>query len=163
MSDALNEKAKRNLLRMIPHPLNICGVKNGNVVNGFTLSWTTQASFKPPLIAIGVRQDSQSHTMILESQVFAVSFLERSQKDLAELFFKPQTGTGARFGHVEYDLGAETGCPILKDALGYIECRLKGHLAEGDHSIFMGEVIAAEEFREGDPLWLKDTPWQYGG
>ena len=36
-------------------------------------------------------------------------------------------------------------------------------MSEGDHSIFMGEVIAAKEFRPGDPLWLKDTSWQYGG
>lgn len=163
MSDLLDDKAKRSLLRMIPHPLNICGVKNGDVVNGFTLSWTTQASFKPPLIVIGVRQDSQSHAMIQESQVFSVSFLEKSQKDIAELFFKPQAGTGQRFGEIEYDLGPATGCPILKDSLGYVECNVKGHLAEGDHSIFMGEVISAQEFRTGEPLWLKDTPWQYGG
>lgn len=163
MGDLFDEKAKRNLLRMIPHPLNICGVKNGDVVNGFTLSWTTQASFKPPLIVIGVRQDSQSHAMIVESQVFAVSFLDKSQKDIAELFFKPQSGTGARFGELEYELGASTGCPILKAALGFVECRIKGQLSEGDHSIFMGEVIAAQEFRDGEPLWLKDTPWQYGG
>ena len=163
MSDKLDEKAKRSLLRMIPHPLNICGVKNSDSVNGFTLSWTTQASFKPPLIVIGVRQDSQSHSMIADSQVFSVSFLEHTHKDIAELFFKPQTGTGERFGEVKYTLGTETGCPILTDALGYIECRVKGQLSEGDHSIFMGEVISAQEFREGTPLWLKDTPWQYGG
>ncbi len=163
MSDLLDEKAKRSLLRMLPHPLNICGVKSGDVVNGFTLSWTTQASFKPPLIVIGVRQDSQSHTMIVESQVFSVSFLEKSQKDIAELFFKPQSGTGARFGEIEYELGPATSCPVLKNSLGFVECRVKGQLSEGDHSIFLGEVIAAQEFRQGEPLWLKDTPWQYGG
>ena len=70
---------------------------------------------------IGVKGDSQSHAMIVESQVFAVSFLEKSQKDIAELFFKPQKGVGQRFGSVEYQLGELTGCPILKDSLGYIE------------------------------------------
>jgi flavin reductase (DIM6/NTAB) family NADH-FMN oxidoreductase RutF len=67
----LDEKAKKMLLRSIPHPLNICGVKEGDEVNGFTLSWTTQASFKPPMIVIGVRQDSRSHAMIKASQVFS--------------------------------------------------------------------------------------------
>jgi flavin reductase (DIM6/NTAB) family NADH-FMN oxidoreductase RutF len=79
----LDEKAKKTLLRYIPHPLNICGVKEGDEVNGFTLSWTTQASFKPPMIVIGVRQDSRSHAMIKSSQVFAVSFLEKSQQKIA--------------------------------------------------------------------------------
>jgi len=159
----LDEKAKRTLLRSIPHPLNICGVKEGDEINGFTLSWMTQASFKPPLIVIGVRQDSRSHAMIKASQVFAVSFLEVTQKDLAETFFKPQQRTGDKLGQVEFYLGEETGCPIITNALGFVECQVKGSLEEGDHSIFMGEVVAAGQHREGQPLWLKDTPWQYGG
>lgn len=159
----LDEKAKKTLLLNIPHPLNICGVKEGDDVNGFTLSWMTQASFKPPLIVIGVRQDSRSHAMIKASQVFAVSFLEVSQKDLAETFFKPQQRTGDKFGDVEFYLGEETGCPIIASALGFVECQVKGSLEEGDHSVFMGEVIAAGQHRDGQPLWMKDTPWKYGG
>jgi flavin reductase (DIM6/NTAB) family NADH-FMN oxidoreductase RutF len=159
----LDEKAKRTLLRHIPHPLNICGVKDGEDINGFTLSWTTQASFSPPMIATGVRQDSRSHAMILASRVFAVSFLEKNQPDLAETFFKPQRGEGNKFGDIAYTLGEVTGCPILQDCLGYIECEVKGSLEEGDHTIFVGEVVSAGQYREGEPLWLKDTPWQYGG
>lgn len=163
MTELLDESAKRALLRMIPHPLNICGVKDGDIVNGFTLSWTTQASFKPPLLVIGVRQDSQSHHMIEASQVFSISFLEKSQKDIAELFFKPQKGIGQRFGEIEYQLGEVTGCPILVNSLGFVECRVNGQMKKGDHSIFMGEVVAATQFKQGEPLWLKDTTWQYGG
>jgi flavin reductase (DIM6/NTAB) family NADH-FMN oxidoreductase RutF len=159
----IDDNAKRTLLRHLPHPLNICGVKEGEEINGFTLSWTTQASFKPPMIAIGVRQDSRSHAMIKASQVFAVSFLEKSQKDMAETFFKPQKGEGDKFGDIGYYLGAATGCPIIESSLGYIECQVKGSLEEGDHSIFLGEVIAAALHREGEPLLLQDTPWQYGG
>jgi flavin reductase (DIM6/NTAB) family NADH-FMN oxidoreductase RutF len=159
----LDEKAKRTLLRLLPHPLNICGVKQGEVVNGFTLSWTTQASFKPPLIVIGVRSDSQSHGMIETSGVFTVSFLEKSQTDIAELFFKPQAGTGARFGEIDYYLGEQSGCPILTSALGFVECEVRGKLEGGDHSVFLGEVVGAGVHREGDPLWLSDTSWQYGG
>lgn len=159
----LDEKAKRTLLRFIPHPLNICGVKDGDELNGFTVSWMTQASFKPPMITIGVRQDSRSHAMIQSSQVFAISFLEASQKDLAEQFFQPQRRTGDKFGDVEFYLGEATGCPIIKPALGFVECQVKGSLTEGDHSVFLGEVIAAGLHQEGEPLLLKDTGWQYGG
>lgn len=159
----LDEKAKKTLLRYIPHPINICGVREGDEINGFTLSWTTQASFKPPMIVIGVRQDSRSHAMIKASQVFAVSFLEKSQQSIAETFFQPQRRIENRFGEYEFYLGEVTGCPILKVALGYIECQVKGSLEQGDHSIFLGEVVSAQQHREGEPLWLKDTNWQYGG
>jgi flavin reductase (DIM6/NTAB) family NADH-FMN oxidoreductase RutF len=135
----LDEKAKKTLLQYIPHPINICGVKEGDEINGFTLSWTTQASFKPPMIVIGVRQDSRSCSMIKTSQVFAISFLEKSQQKIAETFFQPQR----RFGEYEFYLSDITGCPVLKEALGYVECTVKGSLEEGDHSIFLGEVVGA--------------------
>jgi flavin reductase (DIM6/NTAB) family NADH-FMN oxidoreductase RutF len=159
----LDEKAKRTLLRLIPHSLNICGVKAGEELNGFTLSWMTQASFKPPLVVIAVRQDSQSHAMIQASQQFAVSFLGSEQKDLAEKFFKPQSQVGGRLGDTEFTVGALTGCPIIASSLGYVECQVKGSLEHGDHTVFMAEVIAASIYREGEPLLLKDTGWQYGG
>lgn len=158
----LDEKAKRTLLRKIPHPLNVCGVKAADELNGFTVSWMTQASFKPPMIAISVKQDSKSHAMIKSSQVFAVSFLEANQADLAEKFFQPQHRVGNKFGDTEFYPG-ETGCPIISAALGYVECNLVGSLEQGDHSVFLGEVIAAGMHRQGDPLLLKDTKWEYGG
>ncbi|MEM6839040.1 MAG: flavin reductase, partial [Cyanobacteria bacterium P01_C01_bin.120] len=46
----LDEKAKKTLLRKIPHGLYICGVRNGEEMNGFTASWVMQASFQPPLV-----------------------------------------------------------------------------------------------------------------
>lgn len=158
----LDEKAKRTMLRKIPHPLNICGVKDGEEMNGFTLSWMTQASFNPPLIMIGVKQDSISHAMLKASQVFAVSFLEAGQKDLAAKFFQPQRRVGNKFGDIEFSLG-ETGCPIITDSLGYVECQVRGSLAQGDHTVFLGEVVAAGVHREGEPLLLKGTGWEYGG
>ena len=150
------------MLRKIPHPLNICGVKDGEEVNGFTLSWVTQASFKPPLVVISSKRDTKSHAMIKASQVFAISFLEAGQQDLAEKFFQPQRRVGNKFGDVDFYLG-ETGCPIISAALGYVECEVTGNLEQGDHAVFLGKVITAGIHREGEALLLKDTPWEYGG
>lgn len=159
----LDENAKRTLLRKLPHPLNICGVREGEELNGFTLSWITQASFKPPLIVLGVRQGSRSHAMIESSQVLAVSFLAADQQEIAEKFFQPLRRVGNKLGEIEFYPGAVTGCPILQAALGYVECEVRGSLAQGDHTVFLAEVVAAGVHREGEPLLLKDTPWQYGG
>lgn len=158
----LDEQAKRTMLRKIPHGLYICGVKEGDEVNGFTASWVMQASFKPPLVVNCVKQDSRSHAMITASNVFSLSVLESGQKDLAEKFFKPQRRVGDKFEDVEFYLGV-TGCPIIKDTLGYVECQVVGAIAQGDHTVFVGEVIAAGVHREGEPLLLESTGWNYGG
>lgn len=158
----LDEQAKRIMLRKIPHGLYICGVKQGEEVNGFTASWVMQASFKPPLVVNCVKQDSRSHAMITASKVFSLSVLGVGQKDLAEKFFKPQRRIGDKFEDVEFYLGV-TGCPIIKDTLGYVECQVVGAIAQGDHTVFVGEVIAAGVHREGEPLLLESTGWNYGG
>lgn len=158
----LDEQAKKTLLRKIPHGLYVCGVKDGEELNGFTASWVMQASFVPPLVVNCVRSDSKSHAMLKATGVFALSFLEAGQKDVAQKFFKPQKNIGDKFEDIEFYLG-ETGCPIIKDSLGYIECRVVGSVEHGDHTVFVGEVIAAAIHKEGDPLLLESTGWNYGG
>lgn len=159
----LDEQAKKTMLRKIPHGIYICGVKDGEEVNGFTVSWVMQASFEPPLVVNCVRADSGSHAMIKNSGVFALSVLDREQKDLAAQFFKPKRRVGNKFEEVEFYEGAETGCPIIRDSLGYVECRVVGTVEKGDHTVYVGEVIGAGIHREGDPLLLESTGWQYGG
>lgn len=158
----LDENAKKTLLRKIPHGLYICGVKDGEELNGFTASWVMQSSFNPPLIVNCVKQDSKSHAMIKASGVFALSFLEAGQKDMAQNFFKPQRRVGNKFEDVEFYIGS-TGCPIITDSLGYVECTVVGALEQGDHTVFLGEVVAAGIHRDGDPLLLESTGWNYGG
>jgi flavin reductase (DIM6/NTAB) family NADH-FMN oxidoreductase RutF len=158
----LDEQAKKTMLRKIPHGLYVCGVKDGEEMNGFTASWVMQASFEPPLVVTCVKQDSGSNAMIKASQVFALTVLDAEQKDVAQKFFKPQRRVGNKFEDIEFYTG-ETGCPILSDSLGYVECRVVDAVEKGDHTIFVGEVIAAGIHREGDPLLLESTGWQYGG
>ncbi|NEP12994.1 MAG: flavin reductase [Symploca sp. SIO2C1] len=159
----LDEQAKKTMLRKIPHGLYICGVKDGEELNGFTMSWLMQSSFKPPLIVNCVKRDSGSHAMIKKSGVFAISFLDSEQKDLAAKFFKPKRRVGNKFEDVEFYEGEATGCPIISDSLGYVECKLVSTVEEGDHTVFVGEVIGSGIHREGNQLLLESTGWNYGG
>ncbi|MEM8718176.1 MAG: flavin reductase family protein [Cyanobacteria bacterium P01_G01_bin.39] len=159
----LDQKAKKTMLRKIPHGLYICGVREGEEMNGFTVSWLMQSSFNPPLVVNCVKKGTTSHEMIKNTQVFAITFLEVKQKDIAESFFKPKARVGNKFEDVEFYEGEATGCPILKDSLGYIECKVVGTVEEGDHTVYVGEVVASGIHREGDQLLLSDTDWQYGG
>ena len=69
-----------------------------------------------------------------------------------------------RAGEVVAEVVApETGCPVIKDTLGYIECRVVGSVEHGDHTVFVAEVVGAAVHREGEPLLLESTGWNYGG
>ncbi|MGL5807271.1 MAG: flavin reductase family protein [Xenococcaceae cyanobacterium] len=159
----LDEQAKKTMLRKIPHGLYVCGVKDGEEMNGFTVSWLMQSSFKPPLVVNCVKQDSGSHEIIKKTGVFAISFLDEGQKDLAAKFFQPKRRVGNKFEDIEFYEGEATGCPIIQDSLGYIECKVVGALEGGDHTVYLGEVISSGIHREGKQLLLETTGWQYGG
>lgn len=159
----LDEKAKKAMLLKIPHALYICGVRDGDEMNGFTASWVMQGSFKPPLVINCVRSDSGSHAMLKKTGVFSLSFLDQTQKDLAANFFKPQRRVGNKFAEIDFYEGDATGCPIIQDSLGYVECTVVGAVEEGDHTVFVGEVIGAGVHREGKILDLESTGWSYGG
>jgi flavin reductase (DIM6/NTAB) family NADH-FMN oxidoreductase RutF len=159
---SLDAAAKKTLLRKIPHGVFICGVAEGEEVNGFTASWVTQGSFEPPLVVMAVRADSTSNGVIQRTGRFALNVLAADQKDLAAVFFKPQKALGGRFDAAPFRLGA-LGLPILDDALGAVECQLVGQVAAGDHTVFVGEVKSAVLHRDGAALELGPTGWQYGG
>jgi len=159
---SLDAAAKKTLLRKIPHGVFICGVAEGEEVNGFTASWVTQGSFEPPLVVMAVRADSTSNGVIQRTGRFALNVLAADQKDLAAVFFKPQKALGGRFDAAPFQLGA-LGLPILDDALGAVECQLVGQVAVGDHTVFVGQVKSAVLHRDGAALELGSTGWQYGG
>ena len=159
----LDEQAKKTMLRKIPHGLHICGVKEGEEMNGFTVSWVMQSSFEPPLVVNCIKKDSGSHEMLKNTGVFTLSFLENGQKDMAAKFFKPQRRVGNKLEDVDFYEGTETGCPIISDSLGYVECKVVATVDQGDHTVFVAQVIGAGVHREGEPLLLESTGWNYGG
>ena len=44
------------------------------------------------------------------------------------------------------------GAPLLEGALGWLECKLADAHVVGDHTLFVGEVLAAERGRAAQPL-----------
>lgn len=158
----LNEESKKNILRKIPYGLYVIGVRDKDSCHAFTGSWLSQCSMKPPRVMLGVRHGGHSFELIKEGKVFSINFLAKKDKKILEQFFKPTPATGNRFGDLSFSL-KETKTPILSDAVAYLECEVKDVFEAGDHSIVVGEVVAAEILRDDLPLIMSDTPWHYGG
>jgi len=158
----LDLEAKKVLLRKIPHGIFICAVRDGDLINGFTASWVTQGSFAPPLVVMAVRSEGSSHEIIKRTRKFSLNVLRADQKELAAVFFKPQSGLGGRFESTSYSFG-DLGLPLLDDCIGGVECELSGSLEHGDHTVFVGEVKNAVLHQDTESLNLSSTGWSYGG
>lgn len=158
----MNEDAKKTALRMIPYGIYVLTAegKDGSVAAA-TVNWVTQASFAPPLVAIGVKTDSGAHAIIKASQVFALNVLGKGQQGLAFNFFKSHERDGNSIGGESFTQ-SPAGAPILGSAPAWVECKLVDTVERGDHSIFIGEVTEAgvakqPEGRADDAtLWMRE-------
>ena len=167
----MDANAKKTTLRMIPYGLYVLTAANkSGQVAAATVNWVTQASFEPPLVAVGVKTDSHAHALIKDTKAFALNVLGKGQQAIAFTFFKPAERQGQTISGEPFRLGT-TGSPILTNAPASIECTLEATVEKGDHSIFVGKVIDVSlsktpEGRADDAtLWLKDLGEKvfYGG
>lgn len=119
--------------------------------NIITLSWHSPVSFSPELYCIMVAFTRFSHDLIKNSEVFCVNFMSiEHEKEV--LFCGTESGK-------DVDKFEKTGltkeeckkidCCRIKEALGYLECRVVNAVKAGDHTIFVGEVINSESKKKG--------------
>lgn len=158
----MDEKAKRRVLGLFSYGLYAIGVRDGERMNAFTANWVTQVAFEPPMIAVSVENDGASVAMMRESKVFSVNVFDGSQRREAARLARPYSRAPEKLDEFEYET-RETGAPLLTDCLGYVECRIVDEIVTGDHTLFVGEVVGADVFREGEPLTMASAGFTYAG
>ena len=135
----------RRVMGLFTTGVSIVTTRSGDDVHGTTMSALCSVSLTPPLVLICVDHESDIHEMIRNSSVFAVNFLNENQKGLAQSLSRkdtPELIAAHRLELLEHT-PAETGAPILADHLAYIDCRVENTVEAGDHTIFVGQAVAA--------------------
>lgn len=141
----------------------------GEERHGMTANAVTSVSLEPPLVLVCVDKSADSHDIIANSGVFALSILSREQEGLSVNFAGKDRPGAHRLDDVPYHTRA-TGAPIIAGSLAYLDCRVVGRYPGGDHTIYLGEVVDAARlsdrgpliFYEGRYLGLADPPLAEG-
>ncbi len=123
--------------------------------------WYTPLSRTPPLIGVVVHPARHTHDMIRFSEEFALNFPARDLVDHAHYF---GTVSGEDVGKLELAklatfTAAKVSAPLLSDCLAWIECGLEDTHRIGDHTLFIGRIVAVQAEKEAfDETWLADDP-----
>ncbi|WP_300678028.1 flavin reductase [Nocardioides sp.] len=126
--------------------------------HGMTASSFSSVSLDPPLVSICLTRTLYSHELIEASGVFGVNILAKGQADVGRRFAGMDTGVTDRFAGESWTL-AETGVPLLDSALGWFDCRVVHAYPGGDHTIFVGEVVAGRAAGRSAPLLFHSRGW----
>ena len=158
----MDEQAKKTALRRIPYGLFLLTAKQGDDVASATVNWVTQTAFKPPMVVVGIKVDSHPYQVVKGSGAFAIHTIGADQQDVAQTFFGPVPPEGNRLGPLTFRAGA-TGAPVINELPAYWECQLRHIIEQGDHHVFVGEVVEAGVNSDTPTLLMRETPWNYGG
>ena len=110
-----------------------------------TLGWFMRTSLDPPLMAISIGKTRHSHDTISREKEFTLVYPASSQAQ-DSLFCGSNSGR-------DHDKFRETGFepvesniiepPLISGACANFECKVISCLETGDHTIFVGKVLAS--------------------
>lgn len=110
----------------------------GTTVNAFT-----SVSLDPPLVLICIGRERSIHPVIASAGRFGVNILGEASQQLSDCFAgAPSSLPRSAFCNAPFHVGPG-GTPILDAALAHIECEVERAIDAGDHTIYLGRVIAA--------------------
>ncbi len=140
---SVDPDAMRRTMRLWSCGVTVVTTSNGQERIGMTASSFTSISLQPPLVLVCLHKQAGTTLLIQESQVYAVSILSADQEALSAQFagYTDLPEGADRFYNAE-TFTAATGSPILKEAIGWLDCKVYGIQDGGTHLIFVGEVLA---------------------
>lgn len=113
--------------------------------NIITLAWAMPTSIKPALVAISISPKRHSHQLISQTKEFVVN--------IPTMKILRQTLTCGRTSGKDHDKYKENKLttlkskkvkpPAIKECVASLECQLVSQHETGDHTIFVGKVVAA--------------------
>jgi len=159
----MEAKAKSDLLHKLTYGLYVLTSQDGDARGGMLVTWVTQASFEPALLAVAVLSTAHTTGIMKTSGTFALNFMADEQRQEAGAFGKKFAKVGDKFADFPHHPGAATGSPILEDALGHLECRITGWLPGGDHDLALAEIVDAQLNRDSALMTTMSSGMSYAG
>lgn len=135
--------------------------------NIITLAWTMAISFNPPIIAISVA-NTKRYSFKLLNQVEEYVVNVPTKEIVKEVFF-----CGRNSGRTidKFQATSLTPLPaknvrppIIKECVGFLECKVIEKVKMGDHTVFFGKVLDSyvkKEYSHKDGYDLEKTQLIY--
>ncbi len=115
------------------------------------LGWKMRTSFAPPMVAVSIAPKRFTHGLIAASGEFVLSWPGEDQAE-ATYFCGTHSGRNTdKFAEMGFTTlpARHIQVPLIAECAAHIECRVRGRLETGDHTIFAAEVLGA---------WIAEPP-----
>jgi flavin reductase len=110
----------------------------GDQMHGMTANAVTSLSLDPPLVLVCVDKRAAMLEHLRTSKCYAMNILAESQQAISTRFAMKGPKD---FSDLDW-FAAETGSPVFRDSMAYLDCRVRDIAPGGDHDIFIGEIVS---------------------
>ncbi|MEW5806556.1 MAG: flavin reductase family protein [Acidobacteriota bacterium] len=128
------------------YPKNTCAVGSSfeGKTNFMAVAWSTAISYRPPIYGVSISDKRFTYHLIKRSGEFSVNFLPCEKLDLMHTFGRTSGKDTDKVAKLNIRLkeSLKTCAPILEDAYAGFECLLLDARDYGDHTFFIGKVVA---------------------
>ena len=118
---------------------------------GILATAVSSLSFDPPSLLACINREASLHDPMARAERFCVNVLGLGNRDVAEHFMKPIPERFAVGDWIE-----EEGVPVLATAQSSMICTVADRHTFGTHTIFIGQLIAANHREDATPLTYFD-------
>ncbi|HEY6738490.1 MAG TPA: flavin reductase family protein, partial [Actinopolymorphaceae bacterium] len=157
----------KSALRRLASGVTVVTTRVEDMDHAMTATAFAPVSLRPPLVMVCVDRSARIHTPLIESVAWGVSLLAATPEARAASTWLATRGRPleGQLDEIAVSRGV-TGVALLRESVARLECRTAGHHRAGDHTIVLGEVVAAEEggpdtpplvYHAGD--YSTTTPW----
>ncbi|MBC7090693.1 MAG: flavin reductase family protein [Nitrososphaeria archaeon] len=132
--------------------------------NIIPIAWSVPISRTPPLVGIAVSPKRYSYSLIEKYRVFAINVPTYDQLNAIKVCgsVSGRDKNKWEMAKLTKEKAKKIDTAIIRECIGHIECVLDRKLELGDHSLFVGKVVAAyveeEAYASGILNTLKFKP-----
>lgn len=136
-----------NIFRSMSYGVYVVSTMDGDRPTGCIANSIMQITSSPATVAVSMNHENYTNSCIEKSGMFAFSILsEQSDPGLIGTFGFQSGKNADKFADVEFEMAAQV--PVIKDSCGYVVCRVTDKMETSTHTVFLGEVVEAEAYRE---------------
>jgi flavin reductase (DIM6/NTAB) family NADH-FMN oxidoreductase RutF len=122
-------------LQELPRGDYVIGTRSGDGISAAPGDWVIQVAASPVLVAVSIKNGNAVLQHIQEAGVLTVNVLDGRASSVFKSSAPPNPA--------QFELREQSGCPVLREATVWLECRVRKTVPVGDHTLIIARVIDA--------------------
>ena len=144
----------KKVLRNLSYGVYVVTSKDKDKNVGCIANSIMQVTSNPSVIAVSINHDNYTNKVIKENNKFGVSILkETTDAKIIGTFGYKSSKDNDKFDGINFKEISEI--PILENTCGYMVCKVIDTMETSTHTIFLGEVIEADDYSTENAMTYK--------